>query len=108
MAPLFSGGRLSTLYMPSNARYNPATDTWSAISTVNEPSPRDRHVSVWTGTRMVIWGLPELMARSEREWLARALREYGALTRREIADRLRISEAALYKKLKQHGLGGSD
>ncbi len=53
-------------------------------------------------------GLPELMARSEREWLARALREYGALTRREIADRLRISEAALYKKLKQHGLGGSD
>jgi transcriptional regulator with GAF, ATPase, and Fis domain len=50
-------------------------------------------------------GLPELMARSEREWLARALREYASLTRREVAERLRISEAALYKKLRQHGLG---
>ena len=50
-------------------------------------------------------GLAELMERSEREWLGRALREYASLTRREIASRLRISEAALYRKLKQHGLG---
>lgn len=53
-------------------------------------------------------GLPELVARSEKEWLARALREYESLTRRELAAKLHISEAALYKKLKQYGLGGAD
>lgn len=53
-------------------------------------------------------GLPELVSRSEKEWLARALREYASLTRRELAEKLRISEAALYKKMKQYGLGGAD
>jgi DNA-binding NtrC family response regulator len=51
-------------------------------------------------------GLPELLERSEREWLEKALRAHPDLTRRELAARLRISEPALYKKLKQHGLGG--
>lgn len=51
-------------------------------------------------------GLPELLERSEREWLEKALRAYPDLTRRELAAKLRISEPALYKKLKQHGLGG--
>jgi N-acetylneuraminic acid mutarotase len=36
--------------------YDPATDTWSPISTVNAPSPRYHHVAIWTGTKMVIWG----------------------------------------------------
>ena len=52
-------------------------------------------------------GLPEWMARSEKDFLARALATYRDLTRREIAEKLRISEAALYKKLREHGLGGS-
>jgi transcriptional regulator with GAF, ATPase, and Fis domain len=50
-------------------------------------------------------GLPTLVSNSEREWLDTALRAYSGLTRRELAIKLKISEAALYKKLKQHGLG---
>lgn len=53
-------------------------------------------------------GLSALMARSEREWLVRALEEHQALTRRELAAKLAISEAALYRKLRQHGLGGGE
>ena len=44
-APLNSGGR-----------YDPATDTWEATSTVGAPQARGRHSAVWTGTRMIIWG----------------------------------------------------
>ena len=50
-------------------------------------------------------GLPTLVSNSEREWLDAALKAYSGLTRRELAGKLKISEAALYKKLKQHGLG---
>jgi N-acetylneuraminic acid mutarotase len=37
-------------------RYNPATNTWTTISSVNAPSARDRHTAIWTGTEMIIWG----------------------------------------------------
>jgi hypothetical protein len=41
----------------SGARYTPATDTWSAVSTgPNAPVKRGLHIAVWTGTRMVVWG----------------------------------------------------
>ncbi len=51
-------------------------------------------------------GLPALLERTEREWLARAIAGNPELTRRELAAKLKISEPTLYKKLKQHGLGG--
>ena len=51
-------------------------------------------------------GLPALLERSERDWLARSLAAYPGLTRRELAAKLKISEPALYKKLRQYGLGG--
>ena len=51
-------------------------------------------------------GLPATMARVEREYLERAIRVHRGLTRTELAERLRISERALYKKLKQHGITG--
>ncbi|HEX4823812.1 MAG TPA: sigma-54-dependent Fis family transcriptional regulator [Candidatus Polarisedimenticolaceae bacterium] len=51
-------------------------------------------------------GLPTLVSNSERDWLNAALKTYTGITRRELAEKLKISEAALYKKLKQHGLGG--
>jgi DNA-binding NtrC family response regulator len=53
-------------------------------------------------------GLSALLDRSEKEWLEKALRAHPRLTRRELAAKLRISEPALYKKLKEHGLGGRD
>lgn len=43
---------------PSNSggRYNPATDSWSATSSLSAPGPRVQHVAVWTGTEMIVWG----------------------------------------------------
>ena len=49
-------------------------------------------------------GLAAFLDRSEREWLTRAMAEHPGATRRDLAARLKISEATLYKKLKQHEL----
>ena len=40
----------------TGARYNPATDTWTPVSTVNAPEARFSHTAIWTGTRMIVWG----------------------------------------------------
>src|ERR1700745_3750262 len=37
-------------------RYNPSTDTWTKISSLNAPTPRAYHNAVWTGTEMIVWG----------------------------------------------------
>ncbi len=37
-------------------RYNPATDTWTPLSTTNAPVPRSYHSAVWSGSRMIVWG----------------------------------------------------
>jgi DNA-binding NtrC family response regulator len=50
-------------------------------------------------------GLPSLLEEEERKWLKEALRLYPGATRAELAARLKISESALYKKLRQYGLG---
>ncbi len=49
-------------------------------------------------------GLPGLLEEAERHSLEQALERYPNLTRAELAERLKISESALYKKLRQHGL----
>jgi transcriptional regulator with GAF, ATPase, and Fis domain len=51
-------------------------------------------------------GLPRLLEEAERTWLAEALRRYPDLTRAALAEKLRISESALYKKLRDYDLGG--
>jgi N-acetylneuraminic acid mutarotase len=38
------------------SRYDPATDTWTALPMTGAPSRRETHVAVWTGTEMVVWG----------------------------------------------------
>ena len=38
------------------SRYDPATDTWSAMSTVGAPAPRQWFTAVWSGTEMIVWG----------------------------------------------------
>jgi Nif-specific regulatory protein len=50
-------------------------------------------------------GLSRLLEDAERGWLMEAMRRYPKLTRAELATRLKISESALYRKLKQYGLG---
>src|ERR1041384_1276767 len=50
------GGSGDTSYLNTGERYNPVTDTWTAISTTNAPAGREAHVAVWTGTEMIVWG----------------------------------------------------
>jgi len=42
----------------TGAKYNPATDTWTTISTppANILKARMGHTAIWTGTEMIIWG----------------------------------------------------
>jgi N-acetylneuraminic acid mutarotase len=47
----------SSIYEDTGGRYNPDSDTWTAIAIgVNCPSARDQHTAVWTGTEMIVWG----------------------------------------------------
>lgn len=50
------GGIASGTPMNTGALYHPATDSWTATTTVNAPAPRGEQAAVWTGRRMVIWG----------------------------------------------------
>ncbi len=36
--------------------YDPAADTWVAVSTTGAPQPRTETASVWTGDRFILWG----------------------------------------------------
>ena len=40
----------------TGGRYNPVTDTWIAMSTLDAPEPREFHTAVWTGSKMIVWG----------------------------------------------------
>jgi N-acetylneuraminic acid mutarotase len=40
----------------TGGRYNPGTDTWTAISTTNAPDARRGHTAVWRGSEMIVWG----------------------------------------------------
>ena len=43
-------------YLNNGGRYNPGSDTWSALPSTGAPSARYNHTAVWTGTGMIIWG----------------------------------------------------
>lgn len=43
-------------YTNTGGRYNPATNSWSTISTVNAPAARTQAGAVWTGSLMVVFG----------------------------------------------------
>lgn len=48
-------GASSPSYLRSGGRYDPTTDTWRAISSIDAPA-RYHHTAVWTGTEMIVWG----------------------------------------------------
>jgi N-acetylneuraminic acid mutarotase len=50
------GGVFGSTGARAGGRYNPATDSWTPISTINAPSGREGHTAVWTGTEMIAWG----------------------------------------------------
>lgn len=43
-------------YCGDGAKYNPATDTWTATTSQNAPVRRSNHAAVWTGSLVLIWG----------------------------------------------------
>jgi len=40
----------------TGGRYNPLTNSWTALSTLSAPGARYNHTAVWTGTEMIVWG----------------------------------------------------
>ncbi len=51
-----SGASGFSPYREAGGRYNPTTNTWTAMSTTNQPHPRINHTALWTGTEMIVWG----------------------------------------------------
>jgi hypothetical protein len=50
-----SGGNGPT-YFNTGGRYNPSTDTWTAMTTTGAPPGHSVHSAVWTGSEMLVWG----------------------------------------------------
>jgi hypothetical protein len=50
------GGNDGSGLVNTGGVYDPATDTWTATSTVGAPDARSYHTTVWTGSRMIVWG----------------------------------------------------
>jgi hypothetical protein len=51
------GGDLDFSPLNTGARYDPASDTWTATGAdANLPAARFQHAAVWTGREMVVWG----------------------------------------------------
>ena len=40
----------------TGASYDPATNTWTALSASNQPAARYAHTATWTGSEMIVWG----------------------------------------------------
>lgn len=53
------GGEIPTYghaWSNEGAIYDPTSNSWSPVSTVDAPSARSQHIGIWTGTEMLIWG----------------------------------------------------
>ncbi|HYM82344.1 MAG TPA: sigma-54-dependent Fis family transcriptional regulator [Candidatus Limnocylindria bacterium] len=99
---------------PGNVRHLEQLAARLSLGGVSSPATPDEVLALMdrgrgeaaatTDTPDLSSGLPSLLEEAERSWLEQALRLYPSLTRAELAGRLKISESALYKKLRQHGL----
>ena len=50
------GGASASTYLQDGRRYNPAADSWVAITVASAPSKRQEHSAVWAESEMVVWG----------------------------------------------------
>ena len=50
------GGRISGVELNTGYIYNPTTNSWTAMSTVNAPAPRSDYSYLWNGTNFIVWG----------------------------------------------------
>ena len=46
----------SSCHLNSGGIFNPSTNTWTPMSTVDAPMGRYAHTAVWTGSKMIVWG----------------------------------------------------
>lgn len=53
---VWGGLSATSVRLNTGARYDPARDRWTPVSTAGAPSPRNAHAAVWTGTEMLVWG----------------------------------------------------
>jgi hypothetical protein len=53
---LIWGGTDGTNFRSNGARYNPATNTWTAMSSLGAPFQRAFTSFAWTGTELIVWG----------------------------------------------------
>src|SRR5262249_51469699 len=53
---VWGGQDSSDVFLNSGLTYDPSSDTWSAISSVNAPSGRIRTYAQWSGNEMLGWG----------------------------------------------------
>ena len=53
---VWGGAIANSQWVNTGGRYNAATDSWAATSTVNAPSARVLPHRVWTGSEMIVWG----------------------------------------------------
>ena len=50
------GGAGGGTFYADGGRYDPSSNTWSAVANTQAPPARIAHVAVWTGTEMIVWG----------------------------------------------------
>ena len=43
-------------YFNDGARYDPAGNSWTAVTTNGAPAARSQHTAVWNGSEMIVWG----------------------------------------------------
>jgi N-acetylneuraminic acid mutarotase len=53
---LIWGGWDAANFFNDGARYNPVSDTWTALPTTDAPAARENFTTIWTGTAMIVWG----------------------------------------------------
>ena len=50
-----AGNQNCDIELDTGGRYDPSTDTWSAMTTVGAPAARIEPEMVWTGSQMIVW-----------------------------------------------------
>ena len=50
------GGIIVSADTNDGGRYNPASNSWTAVTTTGAAAARESHTAVWTGSEMIIWG----------------------------------------------------
>ncbi len=50
------GGNGSNGNYKTGGLYDPLSNTWATVDSINSPSGRSGHTAIWTGSKMLIWG----------------------------------------------------